>query len=164
MRRVILVAACLALLFVALMALSGDGGEKPSPQDQRSFRPPAWTRLIGRLGAPFAPRLELGSRTFALAPGQTIPFSIGPSEDSSRVGRFALAAGSPGAAAVKVTLDRPPPGGNGSSQEVCVAAAPAQLPGCAEKAVSEGSVVVGMDGGKLTLQALGSLPATVEQR
>ena len=45
-----------------------------------------------------------------------------------------------------------------------VAAAPARVPGCAEKAVSEGSVVVGMDGGKLTLQALGSLPATVEQR
>lgn len=164
MRRVILIAGVAALLFLALMALSGDGGEKPSLQDQRNYRPDGWARLIARLGAPFAPRIELGSRTFALAPGQTLPFSIGPAEDSSRIGRFALAAGSPAASVVKVTLDRPPPGGNGSSQEVCLAAAPAQLPGCAEKAVSEGSVVVGMDGGKLTLQALGSLPATVEQR
>lgn len=164
MRRVILVAGCLALLFVALMALTGDGGEKPSPQKQRNYRPDGWARLIARLGAPFAPRIDLGSRTFTLAPGQSLPFSIGPAEDSSRIGRFALAPGSPAAAVVKVTLDRPPPGGNGSSQEVCLAAAPVRLPGCPEEAVSEGSVVVGMDGGKLTLQALGNLPATVEQR
>lgn len=163
MRRVILVVACVGILFLALLAFTGSEDGKP---DARSYDPPAWTRLIGALGAPFAPRVDLGARTFTLAPNQVARFSIGPDDDvSSRIGRFALAEGSPAGAAARIVLDRPPPSGSGSSQEICLTAT-GQGPaiGCGEATRSEGSIVVGKDGGTLTMQALNNLPVTVVQR
>lgn len=162
MRRVILVVACIGVLFLALLAFTGNDDGKSTTG---TVNPPAWARLLGSLTAPFAPRVDLGTRSISLAPNQVVRFSIGPDDVSSRIGRFALAEGSPAGAAARIVLDRPPPSGSGSSQEICLAAAgQGTVIGCGEATRSEGSIVVGKDGGTLTMQALNNLPVTVVQR
>ena len=100
MRVFLVIVGVIAVAFLGLMALGGGGQEPPNCSvhkenyDAESCHP--WLAVMGALGEPFAPKLELPQRRFVLAvpPASAEPIAVPRSDDDVRFAKFELTRGS----------------------------------------------------------------------
>lgn len=169
MRKAILLLVLLAVATAAALLLGGHEGD-PAREPRAEFGGYESSDILTWLGntfaAPLAPRLALPNRpVIPLALGVVRRVAVPAASDRFRIARFRHAAG--GVARIRYDCGTPPRDADRKTcrdQVLCVGAAgTSQPPGCTEKVVTDGRLMILASGGLLTLEALGG-ETTVVQR
>lgn len=156
MRLFLIVIGIAAVAFLGLMALGGGGQEAPkSDADKENYDAQShwWLRAMGAIGEPFAPKLELPERDFALVvpPAPPKQIEVARSDEDIRLAKFELVRGR--AASIVYQCSN----GEGCSQTLCLVAAGVPAPdNCGKNAEPKesGSLRIDPSGGTLTFLAV----------
>ena len=149
MWRALILLSALAAVFVVVLLTSAPSTDR---SDHPDSIPPGYMQALGKLTAPFAPKLDLGASAFELLPGSPRPIAIPASKERSRIATLTLRQGS----LVQVSYCPAGQADCGIEPPACLVPDGKRPPGtmaCARQPGVKASVAAQQQGGTLTLLA-----------